>query len=166
MGVAGWLSSSLDQALVAAGLKVKVGPLKLSTVVQRVAVLSTAHKLKRLANPCELPSIRTLLSVIRELPHFQHLNAPNATLERPRFGDVHQNCPKYRERAEELPQIRRRCSTGHLNPPCRMCAKASLGPACLPRAFSNLSVLLIAADGRLRRLPWRAPQFDCRRLGL
>jgi len=39
--------------------------LKLSTVVQRVAVLSTAHKLKRLANPCELPSVRTLLSRAR-----------------------------------------------------------------------------------------------------
>ncbi len=59
------LPPTLDQALVAAGLKGKVGPLKLSTVVQRVAVLSTAHKLKRLANPCELPSIRTLLSRAR-----------------------------------------------------------------------------------------------------
>lgn len=56
------LPPALDQALVAAGLKAKVGPLRLSTVVQRVAVLSTAHKLKRLANPCELPSVRTLLS--------------------------------------------------------------------------------------------------------
>lgn len=55
----------LDQTLVAAGLKAKVGPLKLSTVVQRVAVLSTAHKLKRLTNPCELPSVRTLLSRAR-----------------------------------------------------------------------------------------------------
>ncbi|MDQ1093172.1 integrase [Xanthomonas sacchari] len=45
--------------------KAKVGPLKLSTVVQRVAVLSTAHKLKRLTNPCELPSVRTLLSRAR-----------------------------------------------------------------------------------------------------
>ena len=50
---------------MAAGLKAKVGPLKLSTDVQRVAVLSTAHKLKRLANPCELPSVRTLLSRAR-----------------------------------------------------------------------------------------------------
>ena len=50
---------------MAAGLKAKVGPLKLSTVVQRMAVLSTAHKLKRLANPCELPSVRTLLSRAR-----------------------------------------------------------------------------------------------------
>lgn len=48
-----------------AGLKARIGPLKLSTVVQRVAVLSTAHKLKRLANPCELPSVRTLLSRAR-----------------------------------------------------------------------------------------------------
>jgi integrase len=39
--------------------------LKLATVVQRVAVLSTAHKLKRLTNPCELASVRTLLSRAR-----------------------------------------------------------------------------------------------------
>jgi hypothetical protein len=42
-----------------------LGPLKLSTVTQRVAVLSTVHKLKRLANPCELSSVRTLLSRAR-----------------------------------------------------------------------------------------------------
>lgn len=59
------LPPAIDQALVASGLKAKIGPLKLSTVVQRVAVLSTAHKLKRLANPCELPSVRTLLSRAR-----------------------------------------------------------------------------------------------------
>lgn len=64
-GLVSELPPTLDQALVAAGLKAKVGPLKLSTVVQRVAVLSTAHKLKRLANPCELPSVRTLLSRAR-----------------------------------------------------------------------------------------------------
>jgi integrase len=59
------LPPSIEQALVAAGLKAKIGPLKLSTVVQRIAVLSTAHKLKRLTNPCELPSVRTLLSRAR-----------------------------------------------------------------------------------------------------
>lgn len=64
-GLVSELPSSLDQALVAAGLKAKVGFLKLSTVTQRVAVLSTAHKLKRLDNPCELPSVRTLLSRAR-----------------------------------------------------------------------------------------------------
>ncbi|MEN5354566.1 site-specific integrase [Stenotrophomonas sepilia] len=64
-GLINELPPVLDQALVAAGLKAKIGPLKLSTVVQRVAVLSTAHKLKRLANPCELSSVRTLLSRAR-----------------------------------------------------------------------------------------------------
>ncbi|MQP74747.1 tyrosine-type recombinase/integrase [Stenotrophomonas sp. MYb238] len=64
-GLVSELPPTIDQALVAAGLKAKVGPLKLSTVVQRVAVLSTAHKLKRLTNPCELPSVRTLLSRAR-----------------------------------------------------------------------------------------------------
>jgi len=59
------LPPAADQALVAAGLKAKLGPLKLSTVTQRVAVLSTAHKLKRLTNPCELVSVRTLLSRAR-----------------------------------------------------------------------------------------------------
>lgn len=64
-GLVSELPPTVDQALVAAGLKAKLGPLKLSTVTQRVAVLSTAHKLKRLDNPCELPSVRTLLSRAR-----------------------------------------------------------------------------------------------------
>jgi len=64
-GLVSELPPAINQALVAAGLKAKLGPLKLSTVVQRVAVLSTAHKLKRMANPCELPSVRTLLSRAR-----------------------------------------------------------------------------------------------------
>lgn len=64
-GLVSELPPTIDQALVAAGLKAKVGPLKLATVVQRVAVLSTAHKLKRLTNPCELASVRTLLSRAR-----------------------------------------------------------------------------------------------------
>jgi integrase len=64
-GLVSELPPAADHALVAAGLKAKLGPLKLSTVTQRVAVLSTAHKLKRLANPCELPSVRTLLSRAR-----------------------------------------------------------------------------------------------------
>jgi len=49
-GLVSELPPAIDQALVAAGLKANVGPLKLLTVVQRVAVLSTAHKLKRLTN--------------------------------------------------------------------------------------------------------------------
>jgi len=64
-GLVSELPPALDQALVDAGLKARIGALKLSTVTQRVAVLSTAHKLKRLDNPCELPSVRLLLSRAR-----------------------------------------------------------------------------------------------------
>jgi len=56
------LPPAVDQGLVAAGLKAKVGPWTLATVRHRVAVLSTAHRLKHLANPCEQPAIRTVLS--------------------------------------------------------------------------------------------------------
>lgn len=59
------LPADVDASLVAAGLKARLGPLKLSTVTQRVAVLSTAHRLKRLVNPCESPSVRTVLSRAR-----------------------------------------------------------------------------------------------------
>lgn len=52
----------VDQALVAAGLKAKPGPWTLATVRHRVAVLSTAHRLKQVPNPCEQPAIRTVLS--------------------------------------------------------------------------------------------------------
>lgn len=54
-----------DRALVNAGLKAKLGPWKLASVVHRVAVLSTAHRLKRLTNPCELPAVRTVLGRAR-----------------------------------------------------------------------------------------------------
>ena len=64
-GLVSELPPAVDEVLVTAGLKAKLGPLKLSTVTQRIAVLSTAHKLKRLANPCESASVRTLLSRAR-----------------------------------------------------------------------------------------------------
>ncbi|EKT4104665.1 TPA: tyrosine-type recombinase/integrase [Stenotrophomonas maltophilia] len=53
---------AVDQALVAAGLKAKPGSWTLATVRHRVAVLSTAHRLKQAPNPCEQPAIRTVLS--------------------------------------------------------------------------------------------------------
>lgn len=56
------LPPTVDQTLVSAGLKAKLGPWTLSTVRHRVAVLSTAHRLKQLPNPCEQPAIRTVLS--------------------------------------------------------------------------------------------------------
>lgn len=59
------LPTNLDAALVASGLKAKLGPWKLTSVVHRVAVLSTAHRLKRLPNPCEQPAVRTVLGRAR-----------------------------------------------------------------------------------------------------
>jgi len=59
------LPPTVDQALVAAKLKSKLGPWKLASVVHRVAVLSTAHRLKRLTNPCEEPAVRTVLGRAR-----------------------------------------------------------------------------------------------------
>ena len=56
------LPPAVDQALVAAGLKAKPGPWTLATVRHRVAVLSTAHRLKHVPNPCEQPAVRTVLS--------------------------------------------------------------------------------------------------------
>ncbi|GAB2655413.1 site-specific integrase [Arenimonas aestuarii] len=56
------LPPEVDQALVAAGLKAKIGAWTLATVRHRLAVLSTAHRLKHLANPCEQPAVRTVLS--------------------------------------------------------------------------------------------------------
>ena len=56
------LPVAVDQALVAAGLKAKPGSWTLSTVRHRVAVLSTAHRLKQVPNPCEQPAVRTVLS--------------------------------------------------------------------------------------------------------
>lgn len=56
------LPPAVDQALVAAGLKAKLGPWTLATVKHRVAVLSAAHRLRQATNPCEQPAIRTVLS--------------------------------------------------------------------------------------------------------
>lgn len=56
------LPPAVDSALVAAGLKAKPGPWTLASVRHRVAVLSTAHRLKQQPNPCEQPAVRTVLS--------------------------------------------------------------------------------------------------------
>ena len=56
------LPPAVDRTLVGAGLKAKLGPWTLATIRHRVAVLSTAHRLKQVPNPCEQPAIRTVLS--------------------------------------------------------------------------------------------------------
>ncbi|HET8638408.1 MAG TPA: site-specific integrase [Acidobacteriaceae bacterium] len=68
-GLAWELPPALDAQLVAARLKQRLGPLRLSTIVHRVAVLSTAHQLKKLANPCEAPEVRHLLARGRRAAH-------------------------------------------------------------------------------------------------
>lgn len=62
---AGWaweLPVSVDTQLVAAKFKQRAGPLKLATVVHRVAALSSAHRLLKLPNPCEAVEVRQLLA--------------------------------------------------------------------------------------------------------
>jgi len=60
------LPFEIDQALVNAGFKGKVGPLANNTLVHRVAVLSKAHQVKELKNPCRDPKVRELLSRTRK----------------------------------------------------------------------------------------------------
>lgn len=59
------LPPQLDALLVTTKIKQNRGPLKLSTIVHRVAVLSQAHKLKKLPNPCEAVEVRHLLARAR-----------------------------------------------------------------------------------------------------
>jgi len=59
------LPPAIDQALVEGGFKGKPGELALNTIVHRIAVLSKAHQLRQLKNPCEDPKVRQLLSMTR-----------------------------------------------------------------------------------------------------
>ncbi|TXI09617.1 MAG: site-specific integrase [Rhizobium sp.] len=60
------LPSEVDAQLVEGGFKGKPGPLKTSTIVHRVAVLSKLHGLRGLENPCEHKAVRHLLSNARK----------------------------------------------------------------------------------------------------
>lgn len=64
-GLAHELPAELDAALVGAGFKGKLGPMALNTLVHRVAVLSKAHQLRGLNNPCQDAKVRELLSKTR-----------------------------------------------------------------------------------------------------
>lgn len=64
-GLAHELPGAIDQALVDAGFKGKAGPMALNTVVHRIAVLSKAHQLRDLKNPCHDPKVRELLAMTR-----------------------------------------------------------------------------------------------------
>lgn len=64
-GLATQLPPTVDQALVAAGFKGKLGAPSLNTLVHRISVLSKAHQLARHPNPCADPAVRELLAKTR-----------------------------------------------------------------------------------------------------
>jgi integrase len=64
-GLAHELPASLDEALVGAGFKGKVGPMALNTLVHRIAVLSKAHQMRGVPNPCQDAKVRELLGKTR-----------------------------------------------------------------------------------------------------
>lgn len=65
-GLACELPPAIDRALMEAGYKTRLGAPAHSTLVHRVAVLSKAHQVRDLANPCHDPRVRELLSRTRK----------------------------------------------------------------------------------------------------
>lgn len=60
------LPAVIDAALVEAGYKGKPGPLAHNTLVHRLSVLSKAHQIREVKNPCQDPKVRELLSRTRK----------------------------------------------------------------------------------------------------
>ena len=60
------LPAEIDARLVEAGYKGKPGPLAHATLVHRIAVLSKAHQVREVKNPCQDPKVRELLSRTRK----------------------------------------------------------------------------------------------------
>ena len=65
-GLVSELPTLIDQTLVQAGYKGKLGALAHNTLVHRIAVLSKAHQVRELKNPCKDPTVRELLSRTRK----------------------------------------------------------------------------------------------------
>ncbi len=65
-GLAHELPLAIDQALVDGGFKAKLGAMAHNTLVHRVAVMSKAHQLRQLTNPCQDAQVRELLSRTRK----------------------------------------------------------------------------------------------------
>lgn len=65
-GLKSELPAEIDQALVAHGYKGKLGPMANNTLTHRIAVLSKAHQMRELKNPCQDPKVRELLSRTRK----------------------------------------------------------------------------------------------------
>ncbi|MFG0787152.1 site-specific integrase [Delftia tsuruhatensis] len=65
-GLASEMPMHIDRALVEAGYKAREGPLSHNTLVHRMAVLSKAHQVHGLANPCQDGAVRELMSRTRK----------------------------------------------------------------------------------------------------
>jgi len=65
-GLMSELPVEIDQALVESGYKGKLGALAHNTLAHRIAVLSKAHQLQALKNPCHDAQVRELLSRTRK----------------------------------------------------------------------------------------------------
>lgn len=65
-GLASEMPAHMDRALVEAGYKAREGALSHSTLVHRMAVLSKAHQVHGLANPCQDGAVRELMSRTRK----------------------------------------------------------------------------------------------------
>jgi integrase len=65
-GLVSELPTEIDQMLVQGCYKGKLGAMAHNTLVHRIAVLSKAHQLQQLKNPCHDPKVRELLSRTRK----------------------------------------------------------------------------------------------------
>lgn len=65
-GLVSELPALIDRTLVQAGYKGKLGALAHNTLVHRIAVLSKAHQVRELKNPCQDLTVRELLSRTRK----------------------------------------------------------------------------------------------------
>lgn len=64
-GLESQLPGPIDQALVDGGFKARLGPPAMATLLHRISVLSKVHQIKELANPCQDPLVRELLTRTR-----------------------------------------------------------------------------------------------------
>ncbi|MBD9581371.1 site-specific integrase [Delftia sp. DLF01] len=65
-GLASEMPAHMDRALIEAGYKAREGPLSHNTLVHRMAVLSKAHQVHGLPNPCQDGAVRELMSRTRK----------------------------------------------------------------------------------------------------
>lgn len=65
-GLVSELPHAIDEAMVLAGYKGKLGALANTTLQHRLSVLSKAHQAHELKNPCQDPKVRELLSRTRK----------------------------------------------------------------------------------------------------